>query len=248
MKQLEIRPYSRQEMAQIIHKKADSPNFVRDVRSILDSWGYTCELPRGGAVIITRKPETAKEQLAEIMIRLFNLDVQIDVYGFACFLHLMLTKPEAQRMPWGVRHSMIKEMYGQDVSEITLRRWTKHLLDADILSKSQCPQSAEWWMTYNDSATGKHQEAVDDSDLPKVHQYWQRHGEVLSEMRNVYNGNESLAWSETKKAMWAEFGCCYYRCKCLQINGIGHEEIATIVALLDEILNLDWESSNVDQT
>lgn len=40
----------------------------------------------------------------------------------------------------------------------------------------------------------------------------------------------------------------YYRCKCLTINGIGNEEINTIVDLVDEILEINWEPSNPDQT
>ena len=246
MKHLEVRAYERQEIAEIMGLKVSSHNFIRDVRDRLEKWGYTCEAPRGGAVIITSKPETAQARLAEIMIRLFRLDIQIEVYDFACYLHFMLNEPAAQAMPWVERHTLIQEMYGLDISEITLRRWTKHLLDGDIMHKSEGRQDSEWWMTYTDSM-GKHQEPVEEDALPQMHQYWKRHTELLNEWRIKCKGNESAAWSATRKQMWQEYQCCYYRCKCLTINGIGNEEINTILDLVDEILELNWESSNADQ-
>ena len=157
--------------------KTDSHNFIRDVKIRLDAWGYDYETPRGGAVIITRKPETAQERLAEIMIRRFNLDIQIEVCDFACYLHFMLNEPAAQTMPWGTRHAMIQEMYGLDIAEITLRRWTKRLKDEDIISQSEGRQSSEWWITYRVDGE-KHQEPVEEADLPAVHNYWKRHAEV----------------------------------------------------------------------
>ena len=253
MKQLEIRAYERQEIAEItgipMFYQSGNPNhdFIGRVKDRLQKWGYTCKTPRGGAVIITGKPETAEERLAEIMIRLFGLDIQIEVYPFACYLHFMLNEPAAQTMPWIERHAMIQEMYGLDISEITLRRWTKHLLDADIMSKSEFRQDSEWWMTYNDGGE-KHQVPLEEEDLPQLRQYWQRHTELLEQWRVQCNGNMSAAWEATKKQMWQEFHCCYYRCKCLTINGIGNEEIDTILDLVDEILELNWDSSNADQT
>ena len=253
MEQLEVRAYERQEIAEItgipLVYKSGNPNrdFIGRVKDRLEKWGYACETPRGGPVIITGKPETAEARLAEIMIRLFGLDIQIEVYPFACYLHFMLNEPAAQTMPWIERHSMIQEMYGLDISEITLRRWTKHLVDADIMDKSEFRQDAEWWMTYTDSGE-KHQVPVEEADLPQMYQYWQRHTELLNLWRIKCNGNMSAAWEGTRKQMWQEFHCCYYRCKCLVINGIGNEEINTILDLVDEILELNWDSSNADQT
>lgn len=247
MEQLEVRAYEREEIAEIMGLRTDSHNFIRDVKNRLNAWGYDYETPRGGAVIITRKPETAQERLAEIMIRRFKLDIQIEVYAFACFLHFMLNEPAAQVMPWGTRHAMIQEMYGLDIAEITLRRWTKHLINEDIISKSEGRQSSEWWITYKVDGV-KHQMLVEEEELPAMHTYWKRHAELLEKMLIKHNGNRSAAWEETKKQMWIEYGCCYYRCKCLQINGISTEEIETIIDLVDEILELDRFSSNADQT
>ena len=234
MKQLEVRAYERKEIAEIMGIKMSSHNFIRDVRGKLEKWGYACDTPRGGAVIITKKPETAQERLAEIMIRLFKLDIQIEVYDFACFLHLMLTEPAAQKMPWAVRHGMIKEMYDLDISEVTLRRWVKHLLDDDIISKTE---DSEWWKTCNIDGE-KCQKPVKKAELPAMREYWKRHAEILNFQLDKHHGDRSAAWGATRKQMWQEYECCYYRCKCLQVNGIGTEEINTICDLVDEIVDL----------
>ena len=147
MEQLEVRAYERQEIAEIMGLKTSSHNFLRDVKIRLDAWGYDYETPWGGAVIITRKPETAKERLAEIMIRLFNLDIQINTLDFACYLDFMLNEPDAKTMPWTLRHEKIMEDYGMDISEITLRRWTNRLIECGVMFKSPFAQDAEWWMT-----------------------------------------------------------------------------------------------------
>ncbi len=67
-------------------------------------------------------------------------------------------------------------------------------------------------------------------------------------MLKIHHGNKNAAWQATKEKMWAKYGCCYYRCKCLQIDGISNEEINTIVDLVDEILELSWEASKAVQT
>ncbi len=242
MEQLEVRSYSRKEIAEIMGLRVSSHNFIRDVRDRLEKWGYDCETPRGGPVIITRKPETAHERLAEIMIRLFKLDIQIEVDAFACYLHFMLNDPAAQTMPWRTRHEVIQEVYGLDIAEITLRRWTSHLMDGKIMDQSQGWQDAQWWITYIDGGK-KHQKTVDEDGLQEVHQYWKRHGEILNKMRVAFNGDEQKAWKETKTQMWAEYHCCFYRCKCLSINGIGNDEINTILDLVDEILELKWNAA-----
>ncbi len=253
MEQLEVRAYERQEIAEITgiplvyHSGNPNRDFIGRVKDRLQKWGYACETPRGGPVIITGKPETAEARLAEIMIRLFGLDIQIEVYPFACYLHFMLNEPAAHAMPWLERHTLIKEMYGLEISESTLHRWTKHLLDADIMNKSEFRQDSEWWMTYHDGGK-KHQVILEEEDLPQMHQYWQRHAELLNLWRVQCNGNMSAAWDAANKQLWQEFHCRYYRCKCILIDGISNEEINTIVDLVDEILELNWDSSNADQT
>lgn len=248
MEQLEIRPYERKEIAEITGLKLDSHNFIRDVKNRLDKWGYTYETPRGGPVIITARPTSAKARLKEIMIRKFGLDTQIaqeteirdGILDFACFLDFMLNEPPAKTMTWQMRHTLIQEMYGMDISEITLRRWASRLIKNDILDKSPFSQDAMWWMTtiVDDQ---KYQEPVPDGELEIIPKYFQRRSEILDEKLAAL-GDKKEAWNETYRCLWAEFGCCYYRCRCLQINGIGNDEIDTILSLVADIV----EGSDAD--
>ena len=242
MEQLEVRSYQRQEIAAIMGLDVTSHNFIRDVRDRLEKWGYTYEAPRGGAFNITSRPTSARARLKEIMVRLFKLDVQIAVddgvrdgtLDFACFLDFMLNEPNAETMPWTMRHTMIKDMYDMDISEITLRRWVSRLIQHDILNKSHFRQDSMWWKTtiIDDQ---KNQEPVPENEIETVHHYFQRRSEILQEKIETL-GDKNKAWNETYKKLWSEFGCCYYRCHCLQINGIGNDEINTILTLVSDII------------
>ena len=235
MEQLEVRSYERQEIAEIMGLKIKSHNFIRDVKIRLDAWGYDYETPRGGAIIITRKPETAKERLAEIMIRLFNLDIQIDTLDFACYLDFMLNDPDAKKMPWKLRHEKIMEDYGMDISEITLRRWTDRLVECGVMFKSPFAQDAQWWMT-TITLGRKDQEPVPEDMRHLIPEYFQKRQELYKEALETECGNAQAAWKKTYQQLWEEYGCCFYRCKCLEINGISTDEIDHIIALVTEII------------
>ena len=235
MKQLEIRAYERQEIADIMGLKINSHNFLRDVRIRLDAWGYDYETPRGSSIIITRKPETAKERLAEIMMRLFNLDIQIDTLDFACYLDFMLNEPHAKTMPWKLRHEKIMEEYGMDILEITLRRWTNRLEECGVIFKSPFMQDAEWWMTTITFGI-KDQKPVPDELQHLIPEYFQRQKELYEAALEAKDGNIYAAWKAAHKQLWKEYECCFYRCKRFEINGISTEEIDNIVALVTEII------------
>ena len=235
MEQLEVRAYERQEIAEIMGLKVGSHNFLRDVCNKLEKWGYDCETPRGGAIIITNKPETAKERLAEIMIRLFGLDIQIDTLDFACYMDFMLNEPHAQTMPWKLRHEKIMEQYGMDIAEITLRRWTNRLIEHGVVFKSPFAQDARWWMT-TITLGEKDQEPVPDEMRHLIPEYFRRRQELYKEALEAECGNAKAAWRETYRQLWIEYGCCFYRCKYLEINGISTEEIDYIITLVTEII------------
>lgn len=242
MEQLEIRTYERQEIAEITGVKLGSHNFIRDVRSNLEKWGYTCETPRGGPVNITSRPTSAKAKLKEVMLRLFKLDTQIankneyrdGTLDFACFLDFMLNEPAAEMMPWATRHLQIKEMYGMEISEVTLRRWTSRLIRNDVFYQDPSRVGAAWWKTMVEGQE-KIQTPVPENEIETVYQYFRRRSEIFQSKSNELDDSR-VAWSETYKALWAEFGCCYYRCRCLKINGIGNDEIDTIITLVNDII------------
>lgn len=74
MEQLEIRFYPREEIAKIIGIDPKNQNFKRKVSSVLNNWGYSFTYGKK-SFTITRKPQTPKERLNEIMIRRYDLDI-----------------------------------------------------------------------------------------------------------------------------------------------------------------------------
>lgn len=239
----DVRAYERQEIASILKIKTDSHNFTRDVRNKLTIMGYEFLLPRGGPVIITKQPDTPEAKLREIMFHRFGLDTQIGTNGemengtkcFACFLYFMMTEPAAQTMPWNERYHLINDWYGVNIVYPTLERWTRRLLDNEIMHQSQGRQDAQWWTTFFIDGK-KYQEPVEDNDIGQIHEYWKTHGEVLSQMLAEYKGDSKSAWTATNKLMWKKYGCCYYRCKCLMVNGITVTEISEIIDLVEAII------------
>ena len=64
MKQLELRTYSRKEIAEVLSLNlADSRHFKRNVETKLKTWGYEFVFPPRGNITITRKPESSEEQV-----------------------------------------------------------------------------------------------------------------------------------------------------------------------------------------
>ena len=87
MEQLELRFYTRQEIADALSVNIkDSNHFKRNVEAKLRHWGYGYEYSRSG-VQITRRPETAEERLAEILYRHYEINVQTNPTAFACFMY-----------------------------------------------------------------------------------------------------------------------------------------------------------------
>ena len=109
MIRLEKRAYSREEISEItgiprVYQSGNANgNFISRVRERLENWHYSVETPRGGAVIITGQPETALNRLHEIMMRKLDFDVQVRPRDFACFMHFMMTVPDADCMPMDER-------------------------------------------------------------------------------------------------------------------------------------------------
>ena len=103
------------------------------------------------------------------------------------------------------------------------------------MHQSQGRQDAQWWTTFFIDGK-KYQEPVEDNDIGQVHEYWKTHGEVLSQMLAEYKGDSKSAWTATNKHMWKKYGCCYYRCKCLMVNGITVTEISEIIDLIETII------------
>lgn len=231
MEQLHLGIYSREELSTIIGVDNSNKNFARKVKDTLTNWGYSFEYSCRQTKI-TKVPVTAEERLAEIMYREFEIDTRVDTYAFACFVNLLLTYEDFTFMPWGQRAIELKEIYGVDVAEITLKRWASKLIKENVLSKSKSDKV--YWQTYKDTCGNTTRKPVFGEELEaELSSYNQRRNTLVEQFTKDGSLNP---WGETFKQLWKEFGCCYYGCSKMVLNAIGKtaDEIFCFVAEISE--------------
>ena len=147
MKQLEQRFYERNEIAELTSvDPEDSKHFKRNVESVLSKWGYGYDWLRSG-VTITSIPDTKEAQLQEILIRQFHVDIQVDMYAFACFVTAFNDVPDFACMPWKVRETEYKKYSGKFYSGRTLSSWCRKLIEQGIMVRGSI---GSYWKTYID--------------------------------------------------------------------------------------------------
>ena len=128
MQQLDLRFYSRTEIAEILAVNiSDSRHFKRNTENKLKKWGYRYSYTTAGVTILSC-PTTAEERLAELLIRQYNIDVQINPYAFACFITAFSDIDGFDSMPWGERAKVYYDYSGISMDERTLRNWCSKLI------------------------------------------------------------------------------------------------------------------------
>lgn len=240
MKQLQKQFYGRQEIAELLKVDInDNKHFKRNIENKLTKWGYSYEYSRKG-VEITRQPETAEERLSEIIIREYDLDIQIEITEFANFIYLLLVDEEFVSMPWGKRVEYMKEQLDLDISESTLKRWAKKLLDMNLVAKDKI--SRTYWATFYIDGE-KQRVPVDNEDTEKAMcAYMEYRNQKKNEFvengkrkgRKDYGKLNSDAWKYAMGEAWEKFHTCYYSCGSLCLNAIG-EEAQEIFELVEEV-------------
>ena len=216
MQQIEVRNYSRTEMAELLKVEITDTHFSRKVQSVLTKWGYSFVYSRK-AIQITAAPSTAQERLNELLIREFNLDIQIDIGKFATFVYLLMDE-EFSSMPFGERANVMKQDYNIEVSEIALKRWYKKLVDYNVVETNRL-RKTYWVSMYVDGQ--KTRMKVDEDDEGKI-KYENRRRKLAE--KNMKDGmNKADAYSSANLTCWKEFKCCYYSCNTIILNAFNQQ-------------------------
>ena len=226
MKQLELRSYPRAEIAEILSVNlSDSKHFKRNVENKLSRWGYSFDYTTQ-AVTILRKPETAKERLAEIVYRCFGMDIQVDALQFACFIAAFTDIEGFDQMPWEERSARYLKQYGVWVDARTLRNWCRRLIGLKIIDRSG--KRISWKTTIEKGR--KTRRPTEEVDQEEIRAYFQRRATIYDVLYQEALSKGDLprvakenAWADTYKALWAEFHCCYYYCKCFTLNALSED-------------------------
>ena len=216
MQQIEVRNYSRTEMAELLKVEITDTHFSRKVQSILTKWGYSFLYSRK-AIEITAAPSTAQERLNELLIREFDLDIRIDIGKFATFVYLLMDE-EFSSMPFGERANVMQQDYNIEVSEITLKRWYKKLVDYNVVETDRL-RKTYWVSMYVDGQ--KVSMKVDEDDEGKI-KYENRRRKLAE--KNIKDGmNKADAYSSANLTCWKEFKCCYYSCNTIILNAFNQQ-------------------------
>lgn len=243
MIRLEKRAYSREAISeitgipQIYESGNENKGFIGRVRERLENWHYSVETPRGGSVIITGQPEAALDRLHDIMMRKLGLDIQVRPREFACFMHFMMTVPDADCMPVEDRLDYINQNYKPvNLSKSTLERWTESLSDCQALIIDG--QSAVRWRT--EKINGNYLRTKVDGDqelMEERRRYTERMHELFREAEKkglIGKARNSVVFPK----LWEEFGFGYGRPSPMLVwNGItmSPELYQEILSLVTEI-------------
>lgn len=244
MKQLEKRFYAREEISEITCVDMKNKNFARDVKNTLANWGYSFEYSRKG-VNITRQPETAEERLSEIIIRNYDIDIQVDVLHFASFITAFFEVEGFESMPWGERENILRDVYGVSADEKTLRNWCNKLMLTNTIVKSD---EKTHWETFTIDGV-KYRELVSGNphEEERMWKYYERRRQLiqnyisneLASGRKDYKAINSEAWKEANATLWCEYGCCFYSCKSFHLNAfddaVALETLKEIYELVKEV-------------
>lgn len=227
MDRLEIGIYSKQFVAGIVGVELTDSHFSRKVQTTLTKWGYSYKYSRK-QIEITAIPTTPEEKLNEMLIRQLNIDVQIDIGKFATFVFLLLDDKEFASMPMGERAEILKTQYKIDVSEITLKRWYKKLVDNEIVI-SDNSEKTYWCSMY---VGGVKSRLKVEKDFQGRIEYEKYKKELIDlNMKNEKSFAE--AHSIASMACWHKFKCCYYSCNTVVFNAFFMELLELVEEVFD---------------
>ena len=199
MNQLELRFYTRPEIAEVLSVNInDSKHFAEKVKTRLKNAGYGFHYIDKQGVEILSKPETPREKLAEILYRGLGIDIQINAEQFACFIAAFTDIEGFADEPWDTRLKLYNEYYGYSFSDHrTLRSWCSQLIDRGVIVKES---GSTKWRTYYDGGK-KIQEPIEEIDEVEMESYFQRRGVIFKD-HYIAMLERGLPPKAARKAAW----------------------------------------------
>ena len=237
MKQLELRFYTRKEIAEITgHNINDSKHFKRNVETTLSKWGYGTDVVKNGFAI-THIPTTDEERLREILIRQFHVDIQVDMLSFSLFVTAFTDIKGFDCMPWSEREKEYYKYSGKFYHQRTLSNWCSQLLDQNIMIKGS---AGSYWRTDIDG----HRKIRTMVTQEEAQNYFNRRSQLVKEKTEEYicagmkyDKAQKAAWRYTYDLLWTEFNCCYYSCKTFHFSAFNEQGVLAEVYELTRLIS-----------
>lgn len=238
MKQLEARVYSKAEIGELLGLNPKDKNFKRNLENTLKKWGYQYEFPPYSKTITITYIPDGEFKLAEILVREYGIDIQINAVEFACFLHAFNNVDNFVSMPWGERAKVMLDFYGVEVCDKTLRNWANKLFSSGTLMKS-CEKT--YWKSAKISCSETLREPVEKSEFVEFYKYRsEQQSKAITEMvmagRTDYENIKKESWTAAHFAAMKKFeGWCYFSCKTILLSAFDDKDLAEIFELVEEI-------------
>lgn len=232
IEKLELRSYSRDEIARLTEVSLKDKNFAAKVKNRLTNWGYEYNYS-SRTVEITKIPTTAEERLKELLIRKLNFSVQTDFKAFTIMLHLFRTDRNFMSMPWKTRETVLYEQYGITIADSTMSNWTRRLLNDDVLLKS-FSANHNLWRTHIENGI-KYQEKISETDdkMAEYKKYNAMRSQLLAEAQEA--NNTTTCWGGVINKLWNKFHCCYYTVKPIEPVAWYDDDYKEIFSLSEDI-------------
>lgn len=239
MIQLEQKIYTKAEIAEILGINIKDSHFKRNVENTLTKWGYEYEYPSYSKTITIKYVPCAEDKLSEILIREYGLDIQINPTEFACFIHAFNNIDGFVSMPWGERVEQLKEKYGIEICDKTLRNWTNKLIAAGAIIKSDYNKT--YWKSTKITDTYTIRERATREEFSDYYKYKNEvYKNNIAEL--IITGNEDLqkvkaeAYKQAHIAAMNKFnGWCYYSCKSFELSAFDENSLAEVFEIVEDI-------------
>lgn len=207
---IEKKTYTNKELAPLIGVNPQSTHIKRDITNQLTSMGFEegedFSFPKRGMVTILWVPTTPEEKIP-YLCRLLGIDTRVDAFNFATFVYCLLEEEDFQYRPWEEKAIWLKDSYGVEVTDRTLRSWTSKLMKQDTLIKDT--DDYTWWTTTTIDGV-KIREELDDND-ESLDEYRKFNAEFF-EREDVKKMDKKERGSQWFSEMWGTFGCKFYKC------------------------------------
>jgi len=230
MEQLELKTYTREEIAAITGRKINSRQFARDVKHDLAAFGYKYEWINRVGVQITSLPEGNEARFKNLLVERLGIDSQVNPIDFACFISALSTYKGFDSMPYRKREEVMNEICGHDISESTLRNWARKLFASKNAERFR---KGALWKTYRDEHKIKRQVKVEiDSDEYK--HFCEVRSDTLETLDKM-GVPANQRWGMMICELYKEYGHFYY-CPEICLNALGDdvEEICELVTAIME--------------
>lgn len=247
---LEKRFYPLAEIREIIGSKRKET-----ITGKLGKWGYGFNWrPQKGVEIVSAPEEdNPEQQLKSLLMRKIGLDVQTDFKAFAVMFYLFCEDELFMTTPWEARAKQIKEEFGIEISERTLRSYMSKLIKEDIVIKDD--NCREYWRTTYICGIEKVQEPVTYNEEAEMQEWFNKRSQYLKDADELYQEAMQMSdvlnpqrWKIALRKLWEETKTVYYPVKGFVFNGFHDKDVQEIYKLSALVIaDVEVEDAEIDE-